>query len=31
MEVSVILPVLNEGGNLDDLLRRLRGILERQG
>ncbi|HXR35962.1 MAG TPA: glycosyltransferase [Candidatus Binataceae bacterium] len=31
MEVSVILPVLNEGGNLDDLLRRLREILERHG
>ncbi|HZY59986.1 MAG TPA: glycosyltransferase, partial [Candidatus Binataceae bacterium] len=31
MEVSVILPVLNEGGNLGDLLRRLREVLERQG
>lgn len=31
MEISVILPVLNEGGNLGDLLRKLREILERQG
>jgi dolichol-phosphate mannosyltransferase len=31
MEVSVILPVLNEGGNLGDLLRRLREVLEREG
>jgi dolichol-phosphate mannosyltransferase len=31
MDISVILPVLNEGGNLGDLLRRLREILERQG
>jgi dolichol-phosphate mannosyltransferase len=31
MEVSVILPVLNEGGNLGDLLRRLREVLERHG
>ena len=31
MEISVILPVLNEGGNLGDLLRRLREILDRQG
>jgi dolichol-phosphate mannosyltransferase len=31
MDVSVVLPVLNEGGNLGDLLKRLREILERQG
>lgn len=28
MDISVVLPVLNEGGNLGDLLERLRNILE---
>ena len=27
MDISVVLPVLNEGGNLGDLLQRLRNIL----
>jgi dolichol-phosphate mannosyltransferase len=31
MDISVVLPVINEGGNLGDLLGRLRGILEQQG
>jgi dolichol-phosphate mannosyltransferase len=31
MDISVVLPVLNEGGNLGDLLQRLRPILEQHG
>jgi len=31
MDISVVLPVLNEGGNLGDLLERLRKILEHHG
>ncbi|HEV3110435.1 MAG TPA: glycosyltransferase [Candidatus Binataceae bacterium] len=31
MDISVVLPVLNEGGNLGDLLQRLRKILEGHG
>jgi dolichol-phosphate mannosyltransferase len=31
IDISVVLPVLNEGGNLGDLLERLRAILQRQG
>ena len=31
MDISVVLPVINEGGNLGDLLQRLRTILEQHG